>query len=69
MKEITEAGRSGRLQEDLPGFEAIMSDMLACFLNIPEARIDAEIEDEIRRMAQSLGLEQPALLQRQVLSK
>jgi formate hydrogenlyase transcriptional activator len=63
MKETTELRRAELMKEDLLGFEVIISELLARFLNAPDARIDAEIEDAIRRIAESLDLDQGLLVQ------
>ena len=59
---MTNAGARSKAEEP-SRLEPLILDLLARFLDVPEAQIDSEIEDAIRRIAEFLGLDQGFLLQ------
>jgi len=54
---------TGLLPEEQLTFEALIANLSGRFVSAPEAQIDAEIEDAIRRIAEFLNLDQGLLIQ------
>jgi formate hydrogenlyase transcriptional activator len=55
--------RETRELEEEMGYEVFLSDLLEKFVSLPDAQIDAEIEEAIRRIAVFLSLDQGLLVQ------
>lgn len=55
------AARASLSVQDLLQFERLLADLSAGFINLPAARIDSAIEDGLRRIVETLGIDRSTL--------